>query len=97
MAERIYKYELPITDESVLHIPGPAQILSVGEQFDGCLFMWAIVDPDRRNMRVEISIRGTGHPIDGNEGRHIETVTMKSGLVWHVFVGIGPFGYEEEN
>ena len=85
MNETIWKYDLKPRDGQEISIPLPAKILSVDEQY-GRLVVWAIVDPVAPHRVVAFSIRGTGHPLDGTEGRFVNTVKMSNGLVWHVFV-----------
>jgi hypothetical protein len=82
--QTILKYHLEITDEQSLFIPPPAILLTVGEQAGG-LYVWALVDPNRRPRAVDIYIYGTGNPTSDDPGRYIGTCQMKDGLVWHVF------------
>ncbi len=83
----IYKYELPIQDEVDIPMPRGAQVLvSAAVQHDA-LCVWAVVDTgidESENRRFYI--HGTGHPLNGNEGRHLGTVLLHGGtLVLHVF------------
>jgi hypothetical protein len=80
----IWKFNLPISDTSIAVMPEHALPLSVAEQ-DGALYLWAEVNTDAPFSPREFKVRGTGHPLHGNEGKYIGTVVMKNGLVWHVY------------
>jgi hypothetical protein len=84
---RVFKYEIPIADESKIRLPIGAQILSVGQQNKG-IYLWALVDPGEQRTKQHIfRIAGTGHEIaDMAEWKFIGTVMMYDGaLVFHVF------------
>lgn len=52
--------------------------------------LWAMVDPDKQRQRVNVTIVGTGHPIETAPGNYVGTVhTMAGALVCHVFVDCG--------
>ena len=53
--QRIYKYQLKITDNQVVEMPMKAKILSVGEQY-GSLVLWAIVDIEQPTELRHIAI-----------------------------------------
>lgn len=85
----IHKYPVPVEDTVVIKMPKFAQPLAVAEQ-RGTLCLWAEVDVDSTDKMVEMvdhtfHVRGTGHPMQGNEGKYLGTVVMSYGLVWHVF------------
>lgn len=81
----IYKYPLRIVDEQTVRMPIGAELLSVQMQ-NGLPCLWATVDPDLGERSRRILIRGTGHPLTGQEGRHISTFQMQGGaLVFHAF------------
>ena len=84
---KIYKYELSITDFQFINLPRNAVILHVGEQGDAQLYLWALVVPERHIEKRVIRIVGTGHPLedDISDETHLGTVQMSNGLVWHVF------------
>ena len=85
MSRTIWKFPLDVLDEQIISMPRHAEILSVACQNDA-LVMWAKVDPENSLRQHKIHIRGTGHPLDEEEGRFIGTVLMAGGsLVWHVF------------
>lgn len=84
----IYRYVLVIEDEQDVNMPFGHRILSVKRhrEHPSRLEMWALVDTDTPSTVKKISIRGTGHPMQGNEGQFIGTVQTHDGMfVWHVF------------
>jgi hypothetical protein len=81
----IYKYKLDVQDESILRLRGP--VLSAGVQGDD-IVVWAVHDDELTPRKVRISIRGTGHLLEGaDEGQFIGTVFMGS-LVFHIFAAM---------
>ena len=86
MANRVvYKYPLDITDRQSVCLPLGAQILSIQAQ-NNTLMLWAMVDPDQVAQSVVLQILGTGNPAQvSHRAKHIETVQMPTGLVWHIF------------
>lgn len=80
----IYKYPVPIDDTVVIRMPEFARPLAVAEQ-RGSLCLWAEVDVEREMVGHTFHVRGTGHPMQGNEGKYLGTVVMSYGLVWHMF------------
>jgi hypothetical protein len=83
--QRIFKYELELTDEQEVTMPREAVILSVAEQH-GRLCLWAQVTPDNMLERRTVRIYGTGNPLPTIEGTFVGTVVMSDRtFVWHVF------------
>lgn len=94
--EKIFKYELEITDEQTIDMPSLSRILSVQEQ-NGKLCLWAVVEEKNAIKPRKIIICGTGNPLpdglrefsydapSGYTTEFIGTVQMSYGLVWHVF------------
>lgn len=81
---KVYKYDLPVNDRQVLRLPRGAKLLHVGAQ-GGQLKLWALVDPNAPREPLEVCIAGTGH--EWPDGfRHLGTVEVSYGLVWHVGV-----------
>jgi hypothetical protein len=64
-------------------MPEGAHVLTVGMQV-GEIIAWATVDPDAPREERTFLVRGTGHKLNGREGRYIGTVFPGS-LVFHVF------------
>lgn len=84
--QRVFKYELAVTDAQVVVLPRGAGILSIQAQFDKpCL--WALVDQDGAPENRTIEIYGTGHSIAEFEGlTYIGTFQLHGGsLVFHAF------------
>ena len=83
---RVFKYEIPVADESFVRLPLGAQILSVGQQNDQ-MFLWALVNPDeQRTERRNLRVAGTGHELtEVKELKFIGTVHIYGALVFHVF------------
>lgn len=86
MSQRIFKY--PVEDNGgFVEMPKGAVVLSVGEQA-GDLMVWCLVDTDKRVVSRQINVVGTGWNVSGfDAGKHLGTVQMSNGLVWHVFDG----------
>lgn len=81
----IWKFLLPIDDHSIIEMPHLAEVLSVQTQ-TGEPCIWAICDPDAVKEQRHFCIRGTGHPLNGLEGKFIGTFQMHDGaLVFHLF------------
>ena len=82
----IWKFQLPIEDETSVLMPNGARILSVQMQH-GIACIWVLVNPERSNVRRHFAWRGTGHPATGlEEVAFVGTVQASSGsLVFHLF------------
>jgi len=88
---RIFKYELPPptgnSPETVVEMPGDARILKVASQA-GCIFLWALVDPDapKEPRTFEVYPTGMACVKDPEDLVHIDSVLIHGGaLVFHVF------------
>lgn len=84
MNRSVWKFPVAIGDTVTVLMPEHAIPLAVAEQ-NTILCMWAEVDVDAPLRPREFHIRGTGHPLRGNEGKYIGTVVMWNNLVWHVY------------
>ena len=82
----IYKYTLLTTDETILDLPLNSEILSVKEQF-GDICIWVKVDLGESTLESrKFVIYGTGHKIDKDNLKFIDTVVLFNGsFVLHVF------------
>lgn len=77
--------ELPASVVHVLDVKLARGAYQDGPGPSGVLEAWTISDPSRGgDPVVRLHCRGTGHAMQGNEGRHIATV-LDHGLVWHIF------------
>ncbi len=86
----IYKYQLKITDRQFIEIKGFNGFLKVAEQ-GGNLCLWCYLNiRDNSIYTSEINIVGTGIAIKENSKLNLrcyfDTVFMKNGLVWHIFI-----------
>lgn len=86
MEQRIWKYQLEITDDQVISMPTGAEILTVQMQ-NGKPCLWALVDPNEETKTYRlIQIYGTGNPIPDGNRRYISTIQIFNGdLIFHVF------------
>lgn len=88
----VYKYQLTITNRQTVVMPGAksAKLLSVQMQ-NNIVCLWALVNTDLPNEKIQISIVGTGHPIEHDNVQYIDTFQMVArGLVFHVFKIVQP-------
>lgn len=88
--KRIFKQELKLTDEQTITIPEKSLFLSCKEQ-DGKLCLWYLCQLESQITDVKIRIIGTGNEIDDdffdiNDVFYLDTVIMKNGFVWHIFI-----------
>lgn len=79
----VWKWGLMVADVQEIQMPIGTQILAVAEQ-EGQLVMWGLCNISAANETRIFAVVGTGNPAPG-DGRHIGTVVMSYGLVWHVF------------
>lgn len=85
MSISIYKYVLEITDDQVISIPGPLELLSIQLQ-GGRLCLWAKVCVEAPLEKVPIRIVGTGHSFDDClDGWQFLSTVQQGIYVWHVF------------
>lgn len=84
MIRTIYKYEIRVQDESTVILPRGYRLLSVMAEKQR-LYVWAAVTPTAESVDVRFSVRGTGHPMSGDEGTFLGTVKMEPDLIWHIF------------
>lgn len=87
MTTTIWKFEIPVDDTVTINTAGTAVVrwLHVEASGSATLTLWAEVDLDEDRSAV-VHVRGTGHPMQGNEGQHIGSV-LAGPFVWHVFAG----------
>lgn len=73
-------------DRPEIVMPAGARLLCVQTQF-GQPHLWALVDPDRSQVRRGLLICGTGHPVAAEETAvYIGTVQVEGGRwVFHIF------------
>lgn len=86
-ADRIYRYEIPIVDETSLDMPAESRILSVAaSRTDELrLELWAAVDTSRASVTRSFLVVGTGNPIPSGPMSYHGTVQTHGGqFVWHL-------------
>ncbi|MCL2548579.1 MAG: hypothetical protein FWE76_05400 [Symbiobacteriaceae bacterium] len=88
----IYKYELEMIGyQEITAFEGrsPVQVLAAGEQ-DGKLMLWVELGEEvSPPCRIKVYIYGTGRPLTRTTSqKHVDTVRMSNGYVWHVFTEI---------
>lgn len=84
---RIWKYEVPITDEVSVEMPEGARILPHVEMlWSRALNIWAVVDPDAAPTHRTVQVIGTGNNMP-EVGTYVGTAT-DGAYVWHVFEGV---------
>ena len=85
---KIYKYELPTSGSIKIGIPYKSQILSVKNQHNNTLVLYALVDPEEEEIQQRTFIVATTGGIEVDSGTHqfIDTVMLANGAyVVHVF------------
>lgn len=88
----VWKWTLYPTDIQEIAMPEGTEIIAVAEQ-QGELVMWGICNISAPNQTRVFAVVGTGNPApDLSDSRHIGTVVMSYGLVWHVFEPRSSFG-----
>lgn len=90
--QRIFKYPLEITDTQAIRtsLMSPVPVLVAeqiqGQESDLCLWLQGY-QSETDETWIRIRIFGTGHPIPTDQGlKHIGSVSMRDGFVWHVFL-----------
>lgn len=85
----IYRYQIPLTDECTIQMPGIATILSAEvKPGESVISVWAVVYPESGTLPYRFRVIGTGHPIDPqlHRWRFLNTVILAEGrLCFHVF------------
>lgn len=80
----IWKYRLPLHEETTIGMPSGSEFLSVAEQ-DGEITMWFMVPVEGLgNDERKFVVVGTGHPFSMQGLKFLGTVILGS-YVWHVF------------
>jgi hypothetical protein len=83
--EKIWKYEIELTDTQEIEMPRNAKILSCQMQWSNTC-IWAKVETGNRMETVTIDVIGTGNPISEFNREFIDTIQLNGGaLVFHVF------------
>lgn len=86
MTNRIFRYQLEVTDEQQLYMPHSYEALSVAPSRGGYhIDLWVQVNPDNTTSAPKFYVVGTGNPMPDRELDFVGTAVMSDGLVWHVF------------
>lgn len=84
MKKVIFKYSID-TGLNKITMPENAEPLYVAMQHDR-LYLWAMVDQQRRPVDRFFQVYGTGWEMDAEPGEYIGTAITEHGtFVWHVF------------
>ena len=87
----IHEYKIPLRNAvNRIYMREAAEIIKVGNQCDGNIMMWAIIDCDAKVGIRRIAVIGTGqHEYIGEivptKGQHIGSVIECDDEVYHVF------------
>lgn len=81
---RVYKYELPSVDETLVIKEKIIKFLSVQNQ-NNIAMVWALVDPQVKEKETTIAAFGTGWDIPDYVDEYIGTAQDEFGFVWHYF------------
>ena len=74
---KIFKYEIKIKE---------FQEIKVAEQNES-LFLWCVVNDEYTDIiKKTVCVFGTGHELPIYIPNYFDTVVMKNGLVWHVYL-----------
>lgn len=82
----IHKFNLAITDEQDISIPGYVRVIHVGLDPGGSPCVWAVVNNLMETSVVRIFIVGTGNPIPDSAHRHLGSF-LQGSFVWHALLG----------
>lgn len=88
MNKTIWKFPLTTTDVQTVEIPSDYEILTIQIQ-DGIAYMWALVSPDVRMIKIVIETFGTGQPMKNGLRKYIGTLQIPGPLVFHYFQFLG--------
>lgn len=82
--ETIWKFVIPLKDESKISMPKGFKILSCQKQ-QGEICVWARVNDKAKQVEVSFAVVGTGHPYPSDAWNYVGTVVDGDFYVWHVF------------
>lgn len=83
---KIWKFELTKERTQLVKMPEKSEIMDIQMQ-NGNLVMWALVEPESKNIDVKINMYGTGWEINNNTTKDEYLATVQDGgFVWHFFM-----------
>lgn len=86
--QTVWKFQLRMENTQDVSMPDGAIPLRVIEQ-GNTIALWALVKPDRPKVTRQVTIVGTGAPVDDKLGvfEYVDSVLLHGGsLVFHVFL-----------
>lgn len=87
----IWKYDVPITDEFTLAIPGFGRVVSVGLDPSDKPSIWVTVDTEADASESTFAVVGTGNPMP--DGAMPVGTIRQDPFMWHVCqIDEEPFG-----
>lgn len=85
--ERIFKYQLAVTDTQTIPLPVGAQPLHVEAQGKSTPCVWALIDDTQQTEARTFRIYGTGDPVDRSDAAYVGTFQLLDGqFVGHVYL-----------
>jgi hypothetical protein len=81
---KILKFPLEIAGSQLVHMPRCSIILSIQLQRT-TVCLWALCDPHEVVALHTIRCYGTGEELPDNHQKHLATIQLPSGLVFHFF------------
>lgn len=87
MTNTIWRFDEAVADTVEIRTQAKLVRWLAAEHLPGAHYitLWAEVAPEDAVHVHKVYVRGTGHPMTGDEGTHIDTVVTPPGLVWHLF------------
>lgn len=83
---KIWKFELTKERMQLIKMPEKSEIMDIQMQ-NRNLTMWALVDPESKNIEVKINMYGTGWETNDNTTKDEYLSTVQDGeFVWHFFM-----------
>ena len=83
--KRIFKYENDVSDFIEIETYCDAKFLKAKVNDEGDkITTWFLIDDEKTKQIYQIRVYGTGHSVENNEDRYLETVCSDY-LVWHLF------------
>jgi hypothetical protein len=92
----VWKFHIPLDDDSTVEMPRYAQVLHVGlDPADppgshARIAVWAYVLTDQPLWPHRFHVRGTGHEVSPARWRQYVGTVIDTPFVWHVFDGEVP-------
>ena len=86
----IWKFPIKITDTQDVFMPRGSRLLSVQQQYGEWQGWFEVPDTTAPDMRIRVSVIGTGNPVAHDPGRYVcTTQDSKLPVVWHFYTDDG--------